>query len=559
MRRIARPMLVVALYLLVALVQTAPLAPHLTTSIPFGNDTVPTIARFNLWMLWWNGDRLRHGYRGYWDAPIFYPERFSFVYSEPQWLTGLLASPLWWLSGNPALTYDAVVLAAVTLGGIGGYVLLRRLDLRFGPALCGGLLMEMLPTTVDQLGVLQSTTVVFPILMTLACLVRFARTARPSSALGIALWMAAAFHTSSNMALFFAPAVLLGVVVLAGRLLLRPRTAVILGLGAVLSALLIVPVAVVQSRVLGTIPEYTYAEIAGTSAHLGTYTWMAPTNVLRRRPPDRKEATLSPGPALPALALLGAWYGVRRRRLRRWTFYALLAMAGCVLLSFGPLLDDVRLGAVLGAPYRLMRAWYPGFRFARNLWRFGGLAQVFLATLAALGVAACFGGRRAAPRRALLGIAVTAAVAVDLLATPVPLLDLGDPTRLEWLRWLHDAPADTTVVHIPMPGGLTAEDFERTTYWMDCQMFHGHRIANGYAAYIPSRTALLIQVMPNFPDRESIRALQYFGIEHVLASPEWMTADHLNQVAQWHRWVIPELATKDVAIYRIVGATAQAQ
>ena len=79
MSRIARPTFVVVLYLLVALVQTAPLAVHLRTSIPFGNDTVPTIARLNLWTLWWNADRLRHGYRGYWDAPIFYPERFSFV------------------------------------------------------------------------------------------------------------------------------------------------------------------------------------------------------------------------------------------------------------------------------------------------------------------------------------------------------------------------------------------------------------------------------------------------------------------------------------------------
>jgi len=203
-----------------------------------------------------------------------------------------------------------------------------------------------------------------------------------------------------------------------------------------------------------------------------------------------------------------------------------------------------------------MRAWYPGFRFARNLWRFGGLAQVFLATLAGLGVAACFGGRRATFGRALLGIAVTAAVAVDLLATPVPLLDLGDPTRLEWLRWLRDAPADTAVVHIPMPGGLTAEDFERTTYWMDCQMYHGQRIANGYAAYTPSRTALLMQVMPNFPDRESIRALQYFGIEHVLATADWAASEHAARVADWGAWVVPELRTEEMTIYRIIGARA---
>jgi len=32
---------------------------------------VPTVSRLNLWTLWWNSERLLHGYRGYWHAPIF--------------------------------------------------------------------------------------------------------------------------------------------------------------------------------------------------------------------------------------------------------------------------------------------------------------------------------------------------------------------------------------------------------------------------------------------------------------------------------------------------------
>jgi hypothetical protein len=103
-----------------------------------------------------------------------------------------------------------------------------------------------------------------------------------------------------------------------------------------------------------------------------------------------------------------------------------------------------------------------------------------------------------------------------------------------------------------MPTGLMAEDFERTTYWMDCQMYHNRRIANGYGAYVPSRTALLMQVMPGFPDAASIRALQYFGIDHVAASAEWSTPEHAERVGQWARWVVPELVTREMTIYRIV-------
>jgi len=32
---------------------------------------VPTVPRLNLWTLWWNSERLLHGYRGYWHAPVF--------------------------------------------------------------------------------------------------------------------------------------------------------------------------------------------------------------------------------------------------------------------------------------------------------------------------------------------------------------------------------------------------------------------------------------------------------------------------------------------------------
>src|SRR2546430_4363149 len=66
---VPRTLLVPALCLLTALVQTAPLALHLTTCVPFGNYPAPTVVRFNLWTLWWNSDRLLHGYGGYWREP----------------------------------------------------------------------------------------------------------------------------------------------------------------------------------------------------------------------------------------------------------------------------------------------------------------------------------------------------------------------------------------------------------------------------------------------------------------------------------------------------------
>ncbi|TMB46921.1 MAG: hypothetical protein E6J60_16060 [Deltaproteobacteria bacterium] len=261
---------------------------------------MPTVPRFNLWTLWWNSDRLLHGYRGYWQAPIFYPAPHSFAFSEPLWLTGLVASPFLWISGSPALAYNAVLLLTFALNGWCGYFLLRRLHIRWWPAVCGGLIIEMLPIVADQLGVLQST-VLFPIPMTLACLIRFGRTGRVWPALGSALWMAVCYHTSSNTALLFGPVALVGLLVFAGRRLFRLRAVIALGLAALSAGLLIAPIAIVQSRVLKEVEPYRADwMIAATSAHPITYSKMPATNLLRRRPPDRKVATLYPGTGVPA-------------------------------------------------------------------------------------------------------------------------------------------------------------------------------------------------------------------------------------------------------------------
>src|SRR5205809_1111969 len=450
---------VAVLSLATALAQTAPLALHLGSAIPFGTYPAPVVPRLNLWALWWNSERLLHGYRGYWQAPIFHPDPFAFAYTEPQWLSGLVAGALWWTTARPALAYDAVVLIAFTLNGCCGYFLLRRLRIGFWPALCGGLVIEMLPFVADQIGVLQST-VLFPIPMTLACLVGFGRTGSAWSALGGVLWMAVCYHTSANTALFFGPAALLALLVFGGRRLLDARAALVLAVVGLVGALLVVPTAVVQERVLAKVqPDRPESMVRATSARPEAYLQMPATNLLRRRPPDRRAYALYPGTGLILLALVGSWHGLRHRGLRRWTLYGLAVVVAFVLLSFGPLLAEASFGSPLGALYAVLRAAYPGFRLARNLWRFGGLAQVFLATLAGFGLAACFGPEPHRPRRALLGGALTLALGLELFLAPIPLLAAGPkPTELDSVRWPLESPPAPTIIDLPMAAGVLVAD-----------------------------------------------------------------------------------------------------
>ena len=97
-RELRRPLLGAVGHLLTAVAVTAPLAWR-PGRLPLGTEPVATVPRFNLWTLSWTADRLTHGFAGWWDAPIFWPQRGAFAFSEPQPLTGLAFSAVRPLTG----------------------------------------------------------------------------------------------------------------------------------------------------------------------------------------------------------------------------------------------------------------------------------------------------------------------------------------------------------------------------------------------------------------------------------------------------------------------------
>ena len=534
MRRLTIP----ALFVAVALVQTAPLVLHLTTHVPFGNYPTATTVRWEMWTLWWNSDRLTHGYLDYWHAPIFHPNPAAFAYSEPQWLTGLAFGVALLLADSPPLAYNAILLAILALNGWSGFFLLRQLGLSLGTALAGGVLVEMLPLAADQLGVVQ-TVVLFPCIMVLACLVQFRRDGGAGPLLRCGVWMAVCFHTASHTALLFGPVAVAGYFVLCWppRRFLAPIAA--LGLCGALVA----PIAIGQLRVLSELDmeRYRSAEtIRRTSARVEDYLQMPATNWLRQRPPDWRGHALGFGVAVWPVALAGIWFGLASRCYRRWTLCCLGAALSCVLLSFGPSLD-----APWRAPYELLRTCYPGFESARNLWRFAGLAQLFVVLLAALGLA-WLGRRRWAQCLVVL------VVAVDWLSAPVPLLKWEVPAQ-EWVQWLRESPLDTRIVHVPMVASGRADRFDRTTYWMNCQMYHGRPMANGFASFVPRHVQALSHIMAEFPSASSISALRRLQISHVLVESDWF-AERAEQFEVWGEHLALEKVTADVRIYRVVSS-----
>ena len=82
---------------------------------------------FNAWILAWNADRLRHGLRGFWDAPFFYPYADTLAFSEHLLGIGIFTAPIQWLTGNPIIAQNAAFLASYLLAGGGMYLLVRDL------------------------------------------------------------------------------------------------------------------------------------------------------------------------------------------------------------------------------------------------------------------------------------------------------------------------------------------------------------------------------------------------------------------------------------------------
>jgi hypothetical protein len=144
-------------YLLLAVIASWPLAWSPGSAIPRGCESEATVPLLNVWTVWWNADRAAVSFRGYWDAPIFYPTRGTFAFSEAQ-PSSLVVAPVIGLTGNRVLAYNVYLFLILTFNGWSGHRLMRRVGHRTWLACCGGILCEMLPFVWWQLGVIQLTT-----------------------------------------------------------------------------------------------------------------------------------------------------------------------------------------------------------------------------------------------------------------------------------------------------------------------------------------------------------------------------------------------------------------
>jgi hypothetical protein len=143
--------LVAGAFTATACVATYPLILHLADTLP--SDLGDPL--LNTWILAWDADRIRHGLRGLWDAPMYYPYVNTLAYSEHLLGIAVFTAPIQWVTGNPMIGYNAAFLASFVLAGSGMYLLASSVTGSRVAGLVAGVAFAFLPYRADQSGHLQ--------------------------------------------------------------------------------------------------------------------------------------------------------------------------------------------------------------------------------------------------------------------------------------------------------------------------------------------------------------------------------------------------------------------
>lgn len=535
------------LYCLLALLIQWPMLDVITTHISYGQETEATVPLLNLWTVWWNADRLWHGFRGYWNSPIFYPTEKTFVFSEAQPIS-IIVAPVLWLTGNRVLTYNIYQLLILALNGYSAHCLFRRLGHLPWLAFCGGVMSQTLPFVIWQFGVVQLTTL-FGIYWTIHAVLDLLQIAcaeppeistneingtiqRPRfSGLRLGTAFGLTYLACNYWGLFLTLLLIPCSICLWNRRLMDVSFWKDILLAGTVALLLIGPFAWLQKSLAyqhGWQISRTDEMIYGLSARCRDHTdvpWETWTAWLEFPEEKRTNIWALGGGGLKLLLIpagcIATWAHLRRRR---WGVFALMFGGLAFGLSLGPTVRFAEGIPLIGQvnPYRVLQDYVPGFSLIRSPFRFAVFVQLVavwlsLEALDLLNPLRWTTSRKwttsQSPDVDLTGTrwlihwskALTHREGWKSIASWIPLVAASTIITLEvvppiarmyslptreglpiWVMWLRDsADANASVACLPFPRGNQVYDYEETTLWMYWGTFHSRPLWNGYSGFFP--------------------------------------------------------------------------
>lgn len=452
------------------------------------------------------------------DAPIFHPAPLTPAYGDHQLLQALVAAPVEAATGNLALAYNVVLLASIAASGLAMHALARAVTGSTWAAFLGGLAWACWPyRTAHLLDLQEQALYLMPLAFWALTRVAARRRWRDAGLLGLTSGLQAIASVSYGV--ITAVALVVAAPVLGwttGQWRASRYWTRVLAAGT-LAALLVLPVSVPYLRSQGAEGfGRSRDEASNQAASLRSYTQVPPDNLvygrtglLAPRPPapgDRDprggEHQMFPGLVLLGLAGWGLWVGWRTDAKAPTIMAAALVATG-FWLSLGP---EGPLGL-----YRYLAAHLPGFDAIRAPARFGALAMLGAALLAALGLARIVSARPA--RASALAGALLAAMLLEYANAPLAFVT-APATDTPVGRWLRDAAEPGAVVYLPI-----GSDRENTPA-MVAALQHGRPIVNGYSGQRPAAYPSIVESLSTLPGAEGLAVLKDLGVRFVVA-PAW--------------------------------------
>ncbi len=512
------------LSVLAALVFTWPLAwhPFSRLAAPIG----PGDPFLNYWILGWDLGTITRDPAALvtgriFDANIFFPAAGTLAYSDHLILQALALTPLYILTGNLTLCYNALLFLSVAASAMSMYAFARVVTGSRGGAALSALAWSVMPFHFAHLLHLQLQSLYFlPLAFLFLHRLMAGRRRRDAVLLGV--FAALQAISSVYWGVIGAVALAIGAVALAVAIG-RWRSPVIarrLLLAALVGGVLVAPFAwpywQVQQREGFARNLYEAAQHAAVP---GSYLRVPPGNVLYGRTGllrpgaptpasttkhEGPEQELFPGLVLTALAAFGAWAGWRRDGRPAVAAMTAVALAGLVL-SLGP--DGVR------PLYAFLHRFIFGFQAIRAPARFGVLVVFGLAVLAALAVREAGARlRRAGNARAALVLQVACVALAGIEDLNVPLPTVAAPAITSAVGgWLSREPGPGAVLHLPLDGDLG------NTPAMVQSLEHRRPIVNGYSGQRPAFFMGLVDTLNQVPSAEALWALRDLNVRFIVS------------------------------------------
>jgi hypothetical protein len=475
------PAVVAALcYCLITALLFRNLLPVLTTSL-YSDLGDPLL---NCAVLEWNARHLPLT-NAWWNFPSFAP--LSGVTAFTEHLLGAypLASPVIWITGNPVLAYNVVLLLCFPLNGIATFVLVRELTGSAFAAFVAGLAFAFAPFHAEHLSHLQ-TLMAFGMPLALFGLHRYLIAGRRAGLAWFALGWLSALLSNAYMLAFFPILVVLWLVWFFRAT--EWRRSVHVGVVAMLATAVVLPLLrgyYVRQTAYAFMRSYT--EIKANSADIAALAGISHRAVLWKDwlPSTNYEASLFPGFAIVALAVIGVIAHVRRKPLASpcrsgpVIFYLLGAIA-MWLFALGPEPQWHGVPSMLKyGPYWLLLR-LPGAQSIRVP------ARAWLPATLCLAVAAGFGAAYLASNgrtKRVLGVLALLMLAEGwffdgTIRAPEPMLN-------------GVIPAGAVVLDLPIgvESANTSAEYRA--------VLGKYRVVNGYSGYTPAHIGGLREALAN--------------------------------------------------------------